>query len=137
QQRHAADDETHRMTGIILDSANRMGDIVASVRKSLRLDEQDMTRRPLAAAVRRSMETIRPILPASVKLRLEVDDISEPQVSSGEMLQVLSNLVANAVRAIGQSGTITVTLTRDGPAPRLTVSDTGCGMTEAVRQRAF
>jgi nitrogen-specific signal transduction histidine kinase len=137
QQRHAGDEESHRMTGIILDSANRMGDIVASVRKSLRLDEQDMTRRPLAAAVRRSMETIRPILPAAARLRLEIDDITEPQVSSGEMLQVLSNLVANAVRAIGQSGTITVTLIRDGPIPRLVVSDTGCGMTEAVRQRAF
>lgn len=137
QQRHQGDGQTQRMLEIILDSASRMGDIVASVRKSLRLDERDMTRRSLAAAVRHSVETIRPILPAAVHLHLEAGDIAEPQVSSGEMLQVLGNLVANAVRAMAEAGNITIRLDREGQAARLVVSDDGCGMTEAVRQRAF
>lgn len=139
QQRHRADAETHRMMGIILDSTERMGGILASVRRSLTLNERDMTRRPLASAVRRSLETIRPVLPAHIALRTKVDEISDPQISSGEMLQVLGNLVANAARAIADAGTITVTLTRDAPAgtARLTVRDTGCGMTDEVRRRAF
>jgi signal transduction histidine kinase len=139
QRRHEADAETHRMTEVILDSADRMGEIVASVRKSLTLNERDMTMRPLAAAVRRGLEAIRPILPDSIQMQVQLDDIFEPEVSTGEMLQVLGNLVANAVRAIAEQGTIHVTLTRDGRTgtPCLTVRDTGCGMTEEVRRRAF
>jgi len=67
----------------------------------------------------------------------------------GQMHQVLMNLAVNARDAMRRGGTLRVatgnatmpsdTAADDGPAPAVTlsVSDTGCGMTEEVRQRIF
>ena len=71
---------------------------------------------------------------------------------STQLHQVALNLCTNAIHAVGEAGTITVRLERvknDSTKPaihgviavgdyvRLTVSDTGCGMSADVLQRAF
>jgi signal transduction histidine kinase len=51
--------------------------------------------------------------------------------------QVLVNIVFNAADAVDDGGTITVrSVSRDGKAV-ITISDTGIGMSEDVRQRCF
>ncbi len=139
QQRHATDEQTQNMTDIMLDAAQRMDDILVSIKRATTLEPADIAEHPLAHAVRRSLQTIRAALPAHVGLTTEVHDIEEVQVSSGEMLQLLSNLIANAVRAIDGSGEIVVRLARaaETGAVRLSVCDTGCGMSEETRRRAF
>lgn len=61
--------------------------------------------------------------------------------SPAQIMQVLSNLVANAVQSMGGRGEVVVGLERedasDGPHVRLWVDDTGCGMEETVRRRIF
>ena len=49
---------------------------------------------------------------------------------------MLVNLLDNAIRAVGPSGTIRVRVGREGPDVRLSVSDDGAGMTEEVRRQA-
>ena len=56
---------------------------------------------------------------------------------SGQLLQVLVNLVVNALQATPAGGTITVTTGRAGEEVVLTVADTGVGMTEGVLGRMF
>ena len=62
---------------------------------------------------------------------------------SGELRQVFANLIGNAIDAMGQGGHLWLSLRRsrswvDGtPGIRLFVADTGCGMTQATRQRIF
>lgn len=68
-------------------------------------------------------------------------------VDSVKIQQILMNLVANAVQAIGEKGDIMLTLDEEefpaapggeGPAcVKITLRDTGGGMTEAVRERVF
>jgi putative PEP-CTERM system histidine kinase len=51
------------------------------------------------------------------------------------LLRVLENLVTNAAEAIDGQGTVAVTLTQAGGRAVITVSDTGCGISEEFMQR--
>jgi PAS domain S-box-containing protein len=55
----------------------------------------------------------------------------------GELRELLTNLLFNAVDAIPARGTITLRTRRTGERVHLEVSDTGIGMTEAVRRRCL
>ncbi|MGQ9826385.1 MAG: sensor histidine kinase [Roseiflexus sp.] len=76
------------------------------------------------------------------KLNITLERIIEPTPAilcdSGQIAQVLLNLITNARDAIGQSGgTITVSLRQCGASVELSVSDTGAGIPEHVRDRIF
>jgi signal transduction histidine kinase len=80
-------------------------------------------------------------------LQIEVSRESGPNVDlycfSGELRQVFTNLIGNAIDAMAQGGHLWLTVRRsrswvDGtPGIRLFVADSGCGMTQATRRRIF
>jgi putative PEP-CTERM system histidine kinase len=51
------------------------------------------------------------------------------------LLRVVENLVTNAAEAIGEQGTVTVTLTEEHGRAVISVADTGCGMSNDYRER--
>jgi signal transduction histidine kinase len=57
--------------------------------------------------------------------------------SASELQGVLVNLIVNARSAMPQGGTLAIRLAAEPPLARITVEDTGCGMTSEVRQRIF
>ncbi len=57
--------------------------------------------------------------------------------NAGELREVLTNLIFNAVEAMPQGGTIVIRMRCDGSQVTLEVSDTGTGMTDEVRQRCL
>jgi two-component system NtrC family sensor kinase len=57
--------------------------------------------------------------------------------SAGRLHQVLTNLIGNAVDAIADHGTITVTTSKTSEAFLIRVRDTGAGIPEAIRTRIF
>ncbi len=104
--------------------------------------------------IREVIKLLRPSLPATIELRHEIDD-SCPSVfaDSGQIYQVLMNLCTNARQAIGDKhGCITIRLselrqrdqlTENFPQRRsegyldLEISDTGCGIEEAMQDKIF
>ncbi|HEX8719017.1 MAG TPA: ATP-binding protein [Pyrinomonadaceae bacterium] len=56
---------------------------------------------------------------------------------AGELREVLVNMVFNAVDAMPEGGTLTLSTLEAGDEAVLTVTDTGTGMTEEVRSRIF
>jgi signal transduction histidine kinase len=56
---------------------------------------------------------------------------------ASELNQVWTNLVDNAVDAMGGQGTLTITTSRDGDCVRVEFADTGSGVPEEIRNRIF
>jgi signal transduction histidine kinase len=58
-------------------------------------------------------------------------------VNGGELNQVWTNLLDNAIQALGEQGTITLATALDGPCVRVDVADDGPGIAPEVRERIF
>jgi len=67
----------------------------------------------------------------------DVDDGVCVDGNEHELREVLMNLVLNAVDALTEDGTITLGARMNADTARITVSDTGSGMTEEVQRRLF
>jgi len=72
-------------------------------------------------------------------IHIVTDLLPVPPVPGEEFAirELLTNLIFNAVDALTEGGTITLETMLDGQSVRLSVSDTGAGMTEEVRQRCL
>lgn len=71
----------------------------------------------------------------NLRKRLRADVAAE--VHGGDLLQVLSNLVANAVDALPENGILCVSVRRCGDEALVTVADNGPGIPAAVLPRIF
>jgi signal transduction histidine kinase len=58
-------------------------------------------------------------------------------VHGSELNQVWTNLLDNAIDALGEAGTITVRTRRDGDCAEIVVADDGPGVPDDVRDRLF
>jgi signal transduction histidine kinase len=58
-------------------------------------------------------------------------------VRGSELNQVWTNLLDNAIDALGESGTITITTRRDGDSAVVEVADDGPGMAPEIREHVF
>lgn len=101
------------------------------------VDQAGAPRHPLDRAVHDAVDTLRLFLPAGVKLEARIEPVADVTVRSGDILQILINLGANAHRASNGSGTIEIELAPSPEGARLTVADQGTGMDETTRQRAL
>jgi signal transduction histidine kinase len=59
------------------------------------------------------------------------------QGDSSELLQVLVNLVVNAIQSMEKGGQLLIFTKEQNDSIRLGVEDTGCGMTEETREKMF
>jgi GAF domain-containing protein len=74
-----------------------------------------------------------------IDYEVRVDPTPLPWVAAdpSELREVVTNLVLNALDAMPDGGRVTLTTGVDGETVVCTVTDTGIGMTEEVRQRVF
>lgn len=124
----------------VVRQADRAARLVDDMLTMARLDRGIALERrstDLVPWVRAEVERLRLRLPA-VTLDLRApDDPVLAEVDPDRLAQVLGNLVDNAARATGGSGTVTVALARDGTDAVLRVEDDGPGIPEADRERVF
>jgi two-component system, NtrC family, sensor kinase len=115
----------------------RIRELVVKLRTFSRLDEGERK----LVSVRECVESLLTILAHRMKDRISVvTELGEPDLIDcfpGPLNQALMNLVANAIDAIAGPGTITIGSGSDGTSYAITVTDTGCGIPEALRSRVL
>ena len=104
-------------------------------RGEIRLDMQIVS---VDQLIQRVIESVGESL-ASRHIEVVINNsIHEPVLLDQErILRVLINLVDNARKAMRRGGTLTITVERQESLAKLSVADTGEGMTEATRERIF
>jgi len=107
---------------------------MARVDRGLELSCSDLDLRALVEAeVERA-----PLVHPSLRLEVRAPDTAVPVHADADRLaQVLSNLLENAARATGGTGTVSVALAVHGAAAVVSVTDDGPGVPAADRERIF
>ncbi|MCB1444889.1 MAG: hypothetical protein KDJ87_03550 [Rhizobiaceae bacterium] len=135
--RHVGDQDGKRLLDLVVTSGIRAGEIVKSVLRAYSPESFTGADVPLDTALRDAIDTVRATLPASCRLEVEIEPITTPQVRVGEMIQVLSNLASNSIRAMSGVGDMSVRLISEHGRPVLIFTDSGTGMPDSIRHRAM
>jgi two-component system NtrC family sensor kinase len=116
---------------------DRIRMLVMKLRTFSRLDEGDLQQ----VSIRECVESVLTILNHRVQSRIDVEtSFGEPDLVlcySAQLNQAIMNLVSNAIEAITERGTITITSGTVDGAYQITVEDTGTGILEQHRPRVF
>ena len=145
----------HNMEQILL-SGNRAKELVKQILTFSRKTEQEHRPVQVSLLVKETIKLLRSSLPSTLEIRQDIDEgaiYATTMADPTQIHQVLMNLCTNASHAMrGKAGVLSITLENvdidsvaisevpdlaPGPYLRLSVSDTGHGMDEAVRQRIF
>jgi PAS domain S-box-containing protein len=137
----------------VLTGANRAGSLVEQILSYSRSQRGKRIPVELAAIVAETLELVRGSLPQGIRLVTDLSPTPLHVVGDPTQLhQVTMNLCTNAIHAIGESGTLRVSLQpADVPVERplahstlhagayvcLTVEDSGSGMDEVMLARVF
>lgn len=136
------DEPTRRSLEIIDRNVERLNALVVDILDVARLESDRFPVRfatvDLAPLVREAVEDYRAAAEA-VGLRLEVDAPSDVTVQADpkRIVQVLHNLVRNAIRFTPPGGQVQVTLRRVGADAEVRVTDTGVGFDPVRTDRLF
>ena len=116
---------------------DRVEDLVVKLRTFSRLDEAEVK----TIEIEESIESVLTLLQHKLADRLTIDrrygDVKRVSCYPGPLNQVIMNVVANAIDAIEESGTITIATSQIGEMLAISISDTGIGIPASIRDRVF
>jgi signal transduction histidine kinase len=130
-------DDLSRLTADIGEGARRAHLIISDLQSLTTAAQRGVEQVNLYHVVRQTISLLDPGVPPGV--RLEADLASSPtlRAHAGQLEQVLVNLTDNALRAVGEKGTVRIYVGEVEGHAVVTVSDDGPGMTAEVRRQAF
>ena len=121
---------------MIVEQTQRCKKIVAGLLDFAR--QNQVVRAPAAMTdlVTAGLKTVR--VPAGIAVRVEtLTDNLIAEVDRDQIIQVLTNLFSNAVAAMEDNGVLTIRIEGDAGSVRLSVCDTGVGISEENMTRVF
>ncbi|MEA2245326.1 MAG: hypothetical protein QOD24_4882 [Solirubrobacteraceae bacterium] len=129
--------------GIVLQSTDRLVDLVNDLLDIARIESGQFEIHARSVDLRSTVEEVAALMePRMLEKRQHLDlEIAEPRppalADPSRVRQIVTNLVTNAHLYTGEGGTITVGLQGDRDATRITVSDSGRGMSAEDLRRVF
>jgi len=120
---------------IIEKSVVRSLEMLEAMRSSTRQSEPKLRRTDLNKIIQESVEEIPK--PGNIVIQTELDPELEAWIDGPQIRRVFDNLLLNAVEAMPNGGTITITKHKDEKKFIIQISDTGVGIPEEVLPNLF
>jgi signal transduction histidine kinase len=122
----------------VKESTGRISQLVAAIKSYSQLDRASVQRTDLTEGLESTLVMLASRFGPGVTVVRDYDpDLPRIEAMAGELNQVWTNLIENALDAMGGGGTLRVTTGRVGEGVVVEIADTGPGMTEEVRAHAF
>jgi signal transduction histidine kinase len=122
----------------VKESTRRISELVSAVRSYSQLDRGSLQEVDLTDGLESTLLMLgHKLRPGVTVVRDYGTDVPRVEAFAGELNQVWTNLIDNAVDAMDQTGTLTLRTGWDGAGVVVEIEDTGPGMPPAVVARAF
>jgi len=129
---------TASLLGEVRESTRRVSELVSAVRSYSQMDRGSRQRTDITEGLESTLVMLGHKIPAEVRVVREyAADVPPVEVFPGELNQVWTNLVDNALDAMAGTGTLRVVTRKEGDEVVVEVCDTGPGMPADVMARAF
>jgi signal transduction histidine kinase len=135
----AASLTARELAGELVESTERMSKLVKAIKTYAYMDRGDVVQADVHEGLESTLIMLNHKLKhTQIKVK-RVYDKSLPKLTmrGSELNQVWTNLIDNAIGALGESGTITVTTQADNGCVRVDVADDGPGIPSDVQTRIF
>ncbi len=129
---------TSTLLGELKESTRRVSELVAAVRSYSQMDRGSLQRIDLTEGLESTLVMLGHKLRGGVTVVRDYGpDVPQIDAYAGELNQVWTNLIDNAVDAMDGVGTLTIATQPDGDCVVVEIRDTGSGMPPDVVARAF
>jgi signal transduction histidine kinase len=127
------------LTAELLESTERMSSLVAAVKSYAYMDRGELVEVDLHEGLETTLAVLgHKLKHTGIQVARDYDrDLPKLMVYGSELNQVWTNLLDNAIDAVGKQGTITIRTRRDGDCATIDVSDDGPGIPDELRDRLF
>jgi signal transduction histidine kinase len=121
------------------ESTRRMSDLVGAVKSYAYVDRGDLVEIDLHEGLETTLVVLgHKLKHTSIDVVRDYDrTLPKLTIRGSELNQVWTNLLDNAIDALGEGGTITIATRRDGDAAVVEIGDDGPGIPPEVRERIF
>lgn len=123
---------------VIQGSTARIAELVGAVKAYAYMDQAPQQEVDVHADLDRTLRLLRHKLPEGISVTRDyAPDVPPVPAFGGELNQVWTNLLDNAIDALGGEGHITIRTTREEDAVLVEIADDGPGIPPAVQARMF
>ena len=129
--------ETELLLGEITDSVTRISTLLGAAKQYSQVDRAPFERADIHDGLKSTLSMMAGKLDG-LKVVKDLDrSLPAVPIYGGELNQVWTNLIDNAVQAMDGNGTLTIRTSLDGDYVRVEIGDTGPGIPAELRQRIF
>jgi signal transduction histidine kinase len=129
---------TAALLGEVKESTRRISKLVEAMKSYSQLDRAARQQTDLAEGLDSTLVVLASRIPAGITVvRDYAEDVPHIEAMAGELNQVWTNLMANALDAMAGVGTLRVSTRVEEDEVVVEVGDTGPGMSKEVRDHAF
>lgn len=122
----------------VKEAVGRITDLVAAVRSYSQLDRGSMQRINVTEGIESTLVMLTHKIRGGVSVERDYDgNMPMIEASAGELNQVWTNVIDNAIDAMGGEGTLKISTAREGGGIVVEITDDGPGMPEEARVHAF
>jgi signal transduction histidine kinase len=123
----------------ICESTDRMGKLVKAIKAYAFMDRGEIVETDIHEGLETTLVVLgHKLKHTSIEVKRNYDrTLPKIMLRGSELNQVWTNILANAIEALGESGTIEITTSRDGACAKVDIADDGPGIPAEIRDRVF